>query len=120
MHAARIAVQRGRFAEAEQKLQEAERILAAERNPRNQFDANTVRGRIAQGQKRFEEALKLFERGDPNNFVNTFFRGQTLLAMTRTDEARAVFKQVANFNFNQPGYAAIRAEAVRLATATAN
>ena len=112
---ARILARRKDYAGAERKIEESMKIIEAERNPTKYWDAYFLRGVIAFDQKRHADALSHFDQTDPTNIVMTYFRGLTLDEMGRKDEAKALFRQVASFNFNQPAYSAIRADAVRRA-----
>lgn len=109
---ARLAVFKGDYAVSDQKINEYIKLVEKDRNPTKMRGVHAMRAFEALFQKKYDEAIKEFEQGDPNNPYQWYHRALALEGAGRTAEAKALFKKVANYNFNQPGYAAIRGDAV--------
>ncbi|MBA3646459.1 MAG: hypothetical protein H0W63_09795 [Gemmatimonadaceae bacterium] len=108
----RLAAFKGNFSQARSKVDENLKLTAADRDPTKNRSAHAVLGFVALFQKHFDEAIKEFEQGDPDNIYQTYHRGLALEGAGRAAEAKAIFKRVAVYNFNGAGYAVIRADAI--------
>lgn len=113
--AARLLARKGDFDAAEKKLGEGMKLLETNKSPTKYWGVYAVRGEIALKQKRYADVLANFDKGDPRQIVNIYHRAIALDEMGRKDEAKALFKRVAEFNFSQAGYAVVRGDAVRRA-----
>jgi len=108
----RLAAFKGDYPLARRKVAEFMKLTQPERNPTKNRRAHAVLGFIALFQKHYDEAVKEFEQGDPDNIYQTYERALALEGAGRAAEAKALFKEVANYNFNFPGYALVRGDAV--------
>jgi tetratricopeptide (TPR) repeat protein len=110
-----LAARKGDYATATAKAQESMRVAAANRNPRKDEPAHALLGIVALLQKHYDEALSHFAHANPNDIYVTYHRALALEGAGRTDEAKALFREVANYNFNTTGNALVRQDAVKRA-----
>jgi len=108
----RLAAFRGDYPLAQRKVTEFMKLTEPERNPTKNRRAHAVLGFIALFQKHYDVAVKEFEQGDPDNIYQKYERALALEGAGRAAEAKALFKEVANYNFNAPGYGLVRGDAV--------
>jgi tetratricopeptide (TPR) repeat protein len=112
---ARLAAFKGDYAAVGPKVATFMKLTTSDRNPTKNRYAHAVLGFSAFFQKRYDEAVKEFAQADPQNPYSKYFKGLALEGAGRTAEAKAVFREVANYNFNNPGYALVRNDAVKRA-----
>jgi len=108
----RLAAFKGDYPLARRKVAEFMKLTQPERNPTKNRRAHAILGFSALFQKQYDVAVKEFEQGDPDNIYQKYERALALEGAGRAAEAKALFKEVANFNFNAPGYGLVRADAV--------
>jgi Flp pilus assembly protein TadD len=83
----------------------------ASRDPRGVMNSNGVRGMIALLEGRFAEAAAHFERADRSSAYDRYHHGLALDALGRSDEARALFQQVARIYFANEGLIIVHRDA---------
>ena len=108
----RLAAFKGDYPLAQRKVAEFMKLTQPERNPTKNRRAHAVLGFIALFQKHYDQAVKEFEQGDPDDIYQKYERALALEGAGRAAEAKTLFKEVANFNFNAPGYGLVRGDAV--------
>ena len=69
-------------------------------------------GDIYLQQKEYENALKALEKANAQNIIVKYLRALALDGSGKTDEAKALFKEVATWNFNSIMYAIVRNKAI--------
>ena len=108
----RLAAFKGDYPLAQRKVAEFMKLTQPERNPTKNRRAHAVLAFIALFQKHYDVAVKEFEQGDPDDIYQKYERALALEGAGRAAEAKALFKEVANYNFNAPGYGLVRGDAV--------
>ena len=108
----RLAAFKGDYPLARRKVAEFMKLTQPERNPTKNRRAHAILGFSALFQKQYDVAVKEFEQADPDNIYQTYERALALEGAGRATEAKALFKEVANYNFNAPGYGLVRGDAV--------
>lgn len=108
----RTAALKGDFAHALQKAEEYRKLREPDRNPTKDRQYHIIRGFVALGQKRYADAITELRQGDPDEPFQNFKLAQALEADGKAAEAKALYKSVANYNFNSPGFAAVRRDAL--------
>jgi tetratricopeptide (TPR) repeat protein len=96
---AMLSARRGDFAAARAAAARQEALVDASRDPRGVMNSNGVRGMIAFLEGRFADAAAHFERADRSSAYDLYHHGLALEALGRSDEARALFQQVAGIYF---------------------
>ena len=112
LNEARLAAFKGNYPLVQEKVATFMKLTASDRNPTKDRFAHAILGFSALFQKKYDDAVKEFEQGDPDNPYQKYHRALALEGAGRTAEAKTVFKQVAGYNFNQAGYAVVRSDAV--------
>jgi tetratricopeptide (TPR) repeat protein len=108
----RLAAFRGDYPLARRKVAEFMKLTEPVRNPTKNRPAHAVLGFIALFQKHYDEAIKEFLQGDPDNIYLKYQRALALEGAGRAAEAKTLFKEVANYNFNTSGTALVRGDAL--------
>lgn len=109
----RLELVSGNFAAATTQAEAYARSVATDTGPRKMERYHELRGLIALGQKNYDEAVESLRRADLQSVV--FAKYHLALALAgagKTEEARTLFRGVADWSFNSPDYALLR----RLAT----
>lgn len=107
-----LAAFEGNYATAQQKAADYMRLVAPDRNPAKNRPAHAILGFVALFQKRYNDAIAEFNQADPDNVYLRYHRALALEGAGRTAEAKALFRDVANYNFNVPGYGLVRKDAI--------
>ena len=108
----RAAAFKGDYALALRKAEEYKKLRELDRDPNKDRSYHTVRGFVALGQKRYADAVTELKQGDPDNPLQRYHLAQALEGLGKTAEAKAIYKSVSTYNFNAPGFAAVRVEAL--------
>lgn len=108
-----LAANRGDFAAAQQAIQEFSRLVEPDRNPRKMEPAHYLMGLVALKQGNPQEAVPHLRQADLGNIYVKYQLAIALEQAGETEEARRVFQEVANFNFNSVGFALVRKDAVQ-------
>jgi tetratricopeptide (TPR) repeat protein len=108
---AMLSARRGDFAAARAGAARQEALVDASRDPRGVMNSNGVRGMIALLEGRFAEAAAHFERSDRSSAYDLYHHGLALDALGRSDEARALFQQVARIYFANEGLIIVHRDA---------
>ncbi|HUP19709.1 MAG TPA: tetratricopeptide repeat protein, partial [Gemmatimonadota bacterium] len=106
-----LAAFSGDFATATDRAREYMTIIELEADPARDEPAHALLGYVALQQGNAEEAIAHFDQADPDNVYAQYWRALALEGAGRTDEAKALFGEVATNNFNSPELALVRAEA---------
>lgn len=109
---ARIAIFKGDFATAEKSIADLNKLLEQDRGPNKLQRLHRLRGWLAFQRKQYAQAVSEFEQDDPQNIIARYYRARALQELGRTAEAKAMFKEVAIYNFDNAPYAAIRNDAI--------
>ena len=106
-----LALHKGDLPAATAKASEAMRQVAANRDPRRDQQAHALLGMVDLAQKNYTNALTHFAQADPNDMYVAYHRALALQGAGRKDEAKRLFREVANYNFSSAGVALVRADA---------
>jgi hypothetical protein len=112
MNDARFAAFTGDYPKMREKIASYTKLTAADRNPTKNRRVHAVLGFAALFQKKYDEAVREFLQGDPDSIYEKYHRALALEGAGHTAEAKALFKEVADYNFNSAEYALVRADAV--------
>jgi tetratricopeptide (TPR) repeat protein len=110
-----LAVRRGDFDGARAKAREYMRLREPENNPRKNEGAHELLGMADLAQGNAQAASQHLRQGNPNDPYVTFVLALALERAGQTAEAQALFKRVAETNFNSAGLALTKREAARKA-----
>jgi len=108
----RLAAFRGDYPLARRKVADFMKLTEPERSPTRNRRAHALLGFVALFEKRYDDAIKEFEQGDPDSIYERYHRALALEGAGRTEEAKALFKDIASYNFNNVGYGLVRADAI--------
>ncbi len=112
---ARLAVFKGEYARADGKIAEYMRLVEKDRNPTKLWRVHALKGFEALFQKKYREAITEFDQAAPDAPYIWYHRALALEGAGNVAEAKAEFKKVATYNFNNAAYAAVRADAIKRA-----
>lgn len=110
-----LAVRKGDSDGGRTKAREYMRLREAENNPRKNEAAHALLGMADLAQGNAQAAIPHLEQGDPNDIYVTFVRAVALERAGRSAESQALYKRVAETNFNSAGLALTKREAARKA-----
>jgi tetratricopeptide (TPR) repeat protein len=111
-----LAVYRGDYEEAARHAEESARLVQDDPNPRKMEPYHWVLGMSALRQGDYETAREHLRQANHENDI--YVRYQLALAEEgagNSDEAKRLFKEVADFNFNSVGFALIGKDAAKRA-----
>ena len=107
-----LAVKKGDFDKAQEKISEIAKLVEPDANPRKMEPAHELMGAIALEQGRHEEAAGHFRQGNhENNIYIKYKLAKALEGAGQTEEAMELYWDVASWNFNGAGAALTRKEA---------
>lgn len=108
-----LAARRSNYAEAQRLAKKNADLVAAQSNPRKMENYHDLMGLIALLQKKYPEAVKEYRQADiKNNIYMKYHLALALEASGQSDEARRLFKEVGEWNFNSVGFALVRKDAL--------
>jgi tetratricopeptide (TPR) repeat protein len=108
----RAAAFKGDYAVALRKAEEYKKLREPDRDPLKDRNYHVLLGFVALGQKRYADAVTELRQGDPDNPLQRFHIAKALEGLGQAAEAKAIYKSVSGYNFNAPGFAAVRREAL--------
>lgn len=102
----------GNFDAAKAKGEEIKTTLATINDPNKLNSYDFLMGYIDMKQKNYTSAISHFEKTNPTqSMYNNFWLAMANEAAGNKDKAMGMYKEIVNYNFNDPGYALIRNEA---------
>jgi len=108
-----LAARQGDAATAQAKADEIRSILADIKDPQKDQRANAILGVLALEQKDFKAASGHLTAANPNDIYLMYEHALALDGAGRSAEAKALFKQISQFNFNGPTVPVARREAAK-------
>jgi tetratricopeptide (TPR) repeat protein len=100
----------GNYAAAEQLASDIKSELQPINNPRKLENYSSLMGLIHYKQNKFNEAVDDFQKADRNNVYDKYWLARSYEAAGSKENATAIYKEIADNNFNSVGYALIRNE----------
>jgi tetratricopeptide (TPR) repeat protein len=114
--AGQFAARRGDYKEAQQMAKRYAELVAGQQNPRKMENYHELLGLSYLLQKKYPQAVAEYRQADLTNMYNRFHLALALEGAKQVPEARKVFKEVAEFNFNTVGFALVRRDALARGT----
>lgn len=108
-----LAARRGNYAEASRLAKRNAELVAEQTNPRKMENYHDLMGLVALLQKKYGDAVKEYRQADIKN--NIYIKYHLALALDgagQKPEARKLFKEVGEWNFNAVGFALVRKDAL--------
>jgi tetratricopeptide (TPR) repeat protein len=108
-----LAARRGNYSEATRLARKNEELVKSQDNPRRMENFHDLMGLIELLQGRHAQAVEHYRQADVTN--NIYVRYHLALALDgarQRDEARRLFKEVGEWNFNTAGFALVRRDAL--------
>jgi tetratricopeptide (TPR) repeat protein len=106
-----LAAAKGDFKAAAKLAQKVADLVKSENNPRKLEPYHELSGLLALRQKNFKKAVTELRLADQTQLHNKFLLAQALDATNAKDEAKRLYQEVAENNFNTVDFALLRAEA---------
>jgi tetratricopeptide (TPR) repeat protein len=106
-----LAARRGDYAEATRLARRNAELVAAQQNPRKMENHHDLMGLIALLERMYPEAVAHYRQADLTNMYIRYHLALALDGAGQKDEARALCREVASWNFNTAGYALVRKDA---------
>lgn len=107
------AARRGDIRSAKKYAKENAELVKSQENPLKMQQYHDLMGLITLKEGKFKQAVEHYRQANLNNIYTKYHLGLALEGAKQQEEAKAVFKDVANWNFNSVGYALIRQEAMK-------
>ena len=110
------AARRGDYAAAQNQADRINQLLAPDANPRKLEPMHQLEGFIALYQSKYQDAATHFQKG---NLLDPYIKYQLAVATEGAGDvaqAKQLFIDVANFNFNTLGFALVRTDAQKKAS----
>ncbi len=106
-----LAAREGNYRKAEKFAKAAEEAVASHENPRKNEGAHQVHGDVAMAKGDYGKAVDHYRQANLNSIYVKYHLALALEGAGETDEAKKMFREVADWNFNSVGYALVREEA---------
>jgi tetratricopeptide (TPR) repeat protein len=108
-----LAAWRGNYKAAAKLAQKTSDLVAGENNARKMEPYHELLGLIALRQKKYKKAVTELRLADQTQLHNKYLLAQALEATNGKDEARKLYKDVAENNFNTVDFALLRGPALK-------
>ncbi|MFQ5690771.1 MAG: tetratricopeptide repeat protein [Gemmatimonadota bacterium] len=109
----RLAVAKGDLEAAEASAAENAQLLEPSNNPRKMEAYHHLMGAIRLAQKNYPEAVEHLQQANPADIYARYQLAVAQEGAGHAEEARRLFEYIASYNFNNPGYALVRNDAMR-------
>ena len=107
----RLAAHRGNYDAALEAAEEARAALEAGNDPDRYEPVHQLIGFVHLQQENHDEAITHYEQSNPDDIYAVYHHALALEGAGRTAEANELFAKVADWRFNSPGLALVRADA---------
>jgi len=107
---AMIALAEGKMDEAKAKLEAMKTTLDPIKDDRKLEGYHADMGLVSLKEKNYKDAIAHFEKADPNSIYNKYLLAKANEAAGNKENALALYKEVAAYNFNDVGNALVRSE----------
>jgi tetratricopeptide (TPR) repeat protein len=106
-----LAAHRGHFKQAFELARKNAELVASQQNPRRMENYHDLMGLIYFLERKYPKAVEEYRQSDLTNMYNKYHLALALDGANKKDEARRIFREVAEWNFNTVGYALVRKDA---------
>jgi tetratricopeptide (TPR) repeat protein len=110
-----LAARKGDGATAKTKADEIMRIVSETTDPQKNQPAYAILGVLALEQKDYASAAGHLAQANPNDMFVLYEQALALEGAGKPDDAKALFRKIARYNFNSPSVAVARADAAKRA-----
>jgi tetratricopeptide (TPR) repeat protein len=110
-----LAARKGDVSTAKAKADDIMRIVAETADPQKDQPAHAILGVLALEQRDYGGAASHLAQANPNDMYVQYERALALDGAGRSSEAKALFRRIAQYNFNGPSVAVSRADAAKRA-----
>ena len=107
-----LAAHRGDYAGAARLAKKNAELVAQQQNPRKMENYHELTGLSLFLQRKYLQAVAEYRQADLTNMYNKYHLALALDGAKQKDEARRLFKEVGEWNFNTVGYALVRKDAL--------
>jgi Flp pilus assembly protein TadD len=112
-----LAARNGDYTAAQQQADKIQQLLAPDANPRKLEPMHQLEGFIALYQGKYSQAAEHFRQGNPFDAYNKYQLAVATEGAGDAAQARKLFREVADYNFNTLGFALVRKDAQQKAGA---
>jgi tetratricopeptide (TPR) repeat protein len=113
----RLAARKGDFAAAASKAEQHKKLVEGDRNPRRLEAYHALLGLIELRKGNHQAAVDHYRHANLTDEYTRYHLALALEGAGQTEEAKRIFAEVGAFNFNSVGFALVRADAQKRATA---
>jgi tetratricopeptide (TPR) repeat protein len=107
-----LAAHRGDYAGAVRLAKRNADLVRNQQNPRRLETYHDLMGLIFFLQRKYAQAVAEYRQADLTNMYSKYHLALALDGAQQKDEARKLFKEVGEWNFNNVGYALVRKDAL--------
>jgi tetratricopeptide (TPR) repeat protein len=111
-----LAARQGDYAGAQAKAEENRKLMENDANPRKLEGYYALLGLTSFLQKDYAKAVESFKKSDLTVIYNKYHYARSLDQTGKRDEAKRLFKEVAEWNFNTADFALVRKDAIKRTT----
>lgn len=111
-----LAARKGDFKTAMAKAEENKKLIESDTNPRRFEAYHGAVGLIYLLQDNYQKAIEHYNKANLTVMYVKYQLGLALEGAGQKDKAKAIFKEVAGWNFNSVGYALVRKDAMARST----
>jgi TolA-binding protein len=108
---ATIDILEGKYDSAKEKAEEIKKTLDPIKDPTKLSDYDFLLGEISMKQKSYADAVSHFEKTNPTIIYNKYCLAMANEMNGNKNKANGLYKEVAEYNFNDIGYALVRNDA---------
>lgn len=108
-----IKALKGDYKNATAKAEEIKTLLQPIQNPRKLESYHELMGFISYSEKDFAKATEHFAKTNLQNMYNKYWLAKAYESAGQKEEATTLYKEIANYNFNNIGYALVRSEVIK-------
>ena len=111
-----IAVFKGDYPGTQKSIDEIIKLRAADKDPTKDWNVHALRGYLALFQKKdYATAVSEFKQANPGDQAIRYYTAVAMEGAGKKPEAKALFQALANYNFTDGTYAAVRNMAIEKA-----
>ena len=111
-----LAAQQGDYATAKSKAEENRKLMENDANPRKLEGYYALLGLTSLLQKDYANAVENYKKSDLTIIYNKYHYARSLDQAGKRDDAKRLFKEVAEWNFNSADFALVRKDAIKRTT----
>jgi uncharacterized protein HemY len=108
-------VLKGDYTAARSNADQIRKMVDPINNPHKLENYHNLLGQIAYHQNNFKQAVEHFDQTNKQDIYAKYWRAKAYEKAGQNDKARQLYREIANYNFNDVGNALVRSEVRKMA-----